>query len=65
MLPKNMTRPLKNYLVNLPAQILEIEMSCEECDFYDYDTEKCWRDPANPKEITQEDANCDWDTSED
>lgn len=43
-------------------------MSCENCEYYEPNEHFgiCWHDPANPKEITQPDADtpCQYDTSE-
>ena len=40
---------------------------CENCEFSETDDGLvfiCWYDPANPKKVTQPDANCDYEKAQ-
>ncbi len=39
-------------------------MSCENCIYHEDNDRSgvCWHDPANPKEITQPDAKCEYES---
>lgn len=34
---------------------------CNECEYYESETNECWFNPANPQEVTQPEVdNCDY-----